>query len=257
MRQITVRQITIQNTYRHLLLLFGILLSTGCTTLNGPPNPGDPLESYNRSMFEFNQTLDKYAIKPAAQGYNLIMPNFARKSVHNFFSNIDDIVVFINKLLQFKVAEATETSARFAFNTTFGLLGLIDVSSSMNLPKYNEDFGQTLAVWGVGSGPYIVLPVIGPSNFRYTVGFTIDSTYFDPIFRRQKSKQRLTTLSIKYIDIRAGVLKATNIIDNTAPDVYAFTRDAWLQRRQYLIYDGNPPDNSGFSNEELFNDDLN
>ncbi|VAW54994.1 Outer-membrane-phospholipid-binding lipoprotein MlaA [hydrothermal vent metagenome] len=241
-------------------LLITYLLSSGCATLDGPPNPDDPFESYNRSMFAFNETVDKYAFKPAAEGYQAIMPNFASKGVSNFFSNVDDIVVFVNQLLQFKLAEAVATSARFVFNTTFGLLGLIDVASDMDLPKHNEDFGQTLATWGVGSGPYIVMPLIGPLTIRDTAGLAVDWTYFDPIFNRQTLRQSLVTLTIKYIDVRAGLLKATNILDETVPDKYAFVRDAYLSRREFLIYDGNPPDdfneNELFDDEGLFEDDL-
>lgn len=235
------------------LLFITFLLSSGCATIEGPANPDDPFESFNRSMFAFNDNVDKYAFKPAAQGYNFIMPSFASKGVSNFFSNVDDIVVFFNQLLQFKFAEAVSTSARFAFNTTFGLLGLIDVASHMDLPKYNEDFGQTLAVWGVPSGAYVVLPFIGPRTVRDTAGLAVDWTYFDPVFKRQTLQQSLITLTVKYIDIRAGLLKASNILDETVPDRYAFVRDAWLLRRQFLIYDGHPPEE--FSDEELFNDD--
>jgi phospholipid-binding lipoprotein MlaA len=238
---------------RALFLLIAALLSSGCATLDGPPNPDDPFESYNRSMFAFNETVDKYAFKPAAQGYQFIMPNFASKGVSNFFSNVDDIVVFLNQLLQFKFTEAAATSARFVFNTTFGLLGLIDVASDMDLPKHSEDFGQTLAYWGVGSGPYIVMPLIGPLTIRDTAGLAVDWTYFDPIFKRQTLRQSLITLTIKYIDIRAGLLKASNILDETVPDKYAFVRDAYLSRREFLIYDGNPPDD--FNEDELFDDE--
>jgi len=239
--------------FQTITLLIALLLSSGCTTLDGPPNPDDPFESYNRSIFAFNEAADKYAIKPVAQGYDFIMPDFASKGVSNFFSNVDDIVVFVNQLLQFKLAEAAATSARFVFNTTFGLLGLIDFASDMDLPKHNEDFGQTLATWGVGSGPYIVMPLIGPLTIRDTAGLAVDWTYFDPIFNRQTLQQSIVTLSIKYIDIRAGLLKATNIIDETVPDKYAFVRDAYLSRREFLIYDGNPPDD--FSEDELFDDE--
>jgi len=235
------------------LLCITFLLSSGCATIEGPANPDDPLESFNRSMFTFNDNVDKYAFKPAAQGYNFIMPSFASKGVSNFFSNVDDIVVFFNQLLQFKLAEAASTSARFVFNTTFGLLGLIDVATHMDLPKYNEDFGQTLAVWGVPSGAYVVLPFIGPRTIRDTAGLAVDWTYFDPVFNRQTLQQSLVTLTIKYIDIRAGLLKASNILDETVPDRYAFVRDAWLLRREFLIYDGHPPEE--FSDEELFEDD--
>ena len=239
--------------FQIITLLITLLLGSGCATLDGPPNPDDPFESYNRSIFAFNETVDKYAFKPAAQGYDFIMPDFASKGVSNFFSNIDDIVVFANQLLQFKLAEAAATSARFVFNTTFGLLGLIDVASDMDLPKQNEDFGQTLATWGVGSGPYIVMPLLGPLTVRDTAGLAVDWTYFDPIFKRQTLRQSLVTLTIKYVDLRAGLLKASNIIDETVPDKYAFVRDAYLSRREFLIYDGNPPDD--FSEEELFDDE--
>ena len=227
--------------------------------MDGPPNPDDPLESFNRSMFTFNENIDKYAFKPVAKGYNFVMPNFASKGVTNFFSNVDDIVVFFNELLQFKLAEAAATSARFVFNSTFGLLGLIDVASDMDLPKHNEDFGQTLAVWGVDSGPYLVLPLIGPMTVRDTAGLAVDWTYFDPIFKRQTLTQSLVTLTIKYIDMRAGLIKASNILDDTVPDKYAFMRDAWMLRREFLIYDGNPPEDFTedelFDDEDLFNDD--
>lgn len=244
----------IENKFiKYFLLLIAIFLSSGCTTLDGPANPDDPYESYNRSMFAFNETVDKYALKPVAKGYDFIMPSFASKGVSNFFSNVDDIVVFFNQLLQFKLRDAAATSARFVFNTTLGFLGLIDVATHMDLPKVNEDFGQTLANWGLDSGPYIVLPFIGPSTIRDTAGLAVDGTYFDPIFERQTTNQGLATLTIKYVDIRAGLLKATNILDDTVDDKYSYIRDAWLQRRQFLIYDGNPPEE--FSDEQLFGDD--
>ena len=235
------------------------LLASGCATLDGPPNPDDPLESFNRSMFAFNENADKYAFKPVAKGYNFVMPNFASKGVTNFFNNVDDIVVFFNELLQFKLAAAAATSARFVFNSTFGLLGFIDVASDMDLPKHNEDFGQTLAVWGVDSGPYLVLPFIGPSTIRDTAGLAVDWTYFDPVLNRQTLSASLLTLTIKYIDIRAGLIKTGNVLDDTVPDKYAFIRDAWMLRREFLIYDGNPPEDFNedelFDDEDLFNDD--
>ena len=237
----------------YLLLLITFLLCSGCATIEGPANPDDPFESFNRSMYEFNDTVDKYAIKPAAQTYDFLMPSFASKGVSNFFSNIDDVVVFFNELLQFKFAEAAATSARLVFNTTFGLLGLIDVATHMDLPKHNEDFGQTLAVWGVSSGPYLVLPFIGPMTIRDSAGLAVDWTYLDPVLQGQNTEQTMLTLGVKYIDIRAGLLKASNILDETVPDRYAFVRDAWQLRREFLIYDGNPPEE--YSDDELFEDD--
>jgi len=242
-----------------LLIFISCLFGSGCATVDGPANPDDPFESFNRSMFAFNENVDKYAMKPVAKGYKFIMPNAASRAVSNFFRNVDDIVVFFNEILQFKLAEAAATSARFVFNSSFGLLGLIDVASDMDLAKHNEDFGQTLAVWGVDSGPYLVLPFLGPLTVRDTAGLAVDWTYFDPIFRRQTLTESLVTLTIKYIDIRAGLLKASNILDETVPDKYAFIRDAWTLRREYLIYDGNPPDEFSedelFDDEDLFNDD--
>jgi len=241
------------------LYFITFLFSSGCATLEGPPNPDDPFESFNRSVFAFNEGFDKYAFKPVAKSYDFIMPSFASKGVSNFFSNVDDIVVFFNQLLQFKFASAAMTSARFVFNTTFGLLGFFDVATHMDLPKQHEDFGQTLAVWGVPQGPYMVLPFIGPITARDTAGLAVDWTYFDPIFKRQTLGQSLATLAIKYIDIRAGLIKATNIIDETVPDKYSFVRDAWLLRREFLIYDGHPPDelteDELFDDDDLFNDD--
>ena len=238
---------------RYCLLLIIILSGAGCTTLDGPPNPDDPYESFNRSMFAFNEGVDKYAFKPLAKGYNFIMPDFASKAVTNFFSNVDDIVVFFNQLLQFKLKAAAATSARVVFNTSFGLFGLIDVATEFDIPKQNEDFGQTLAVWGVPSGPYLVMPFIGPLSVRDTAGLAVDWTFFDPVFNRQTLRASLATLTIKYIDIRAGLLKASNILDETVPDKYAFVRDAWKLRREFLIYDGNPP--ADITEEELFNDE--
>jgi len=237
-----------------LLFSFSLALTTGCATLDGPPNPDDPLESYNRAMFSFNETMDRAIVKPVAKGYDWIMPGTLSTAVTNFFNNLDDIVVFANSLLQLKFHKAAVTSARLVWNTTIGLLGLIDVATHMDLPKQHEDFGQTLAHWGVGSGPYFVLPFLGPSTVRDGIGVPIDWILFDPVFQDKELDVIITALVIRYTDKRAGLLSATNIIDETAPDKYAFIRDAFLQRRQYLIHDGNPPE-TGLSDEELFGDD--
>jgi len=240
--------------YSVLFIFCSMSLASGCATLDGPPNPDDPLERYNRAMFSFNETMDKAILKPVAKGYNWIMPDILSTAVTNFFNNLDDIVVFANSLLQLKFQEAGETSARIVWNTTFGLFGLIDVASHMELPKQYEDFGQTLAFWGVDSGPYFVLPFLGPSTVRDGLSVPVDWVLFDPVFQDKELKVTLSLLVVRYTDKRAGLLQATNIIDETAPDKYAFIRDAYLQRRQYLIHDGNPPD-TGLSEEELFSDD--
>lgn len=230
-----------------------LLFCSACTTIE-VADPEDPFESYNRSMYAFNDNLDTYAIKPVAEGYKAITPDIVDTGISNFFSNIDDIVVVINDLFQFKFHQALSDTSRIVFNTVLGLGGLIDVASEFGLPKHNEDFGQTLGYWGVGSGPYLVLPLIGPSNIRDTGGFSVDTLAFDPLANIPDKTERYGAIGLKYIDIRADLLSATNVIDETAVDRYAFTRDAWKQRRKNLIYDGNPP--AGPSDEELFGEDL-
>lgn len=226
-----------------------------CATIEGPANPDDPYESFNRSMFAFNEGLDKYALKPLAKGYQAVTPDFVDTGVSNFFSNLDDILVVINDLLQLKFKQAAKDFSRFVYNTTFGLGGLIDFATGFGLPKNNEDFGQTLGYWGLDAGPYLVLPIVGASSVRDAVGFAVDSTQFDPVFQSiDDEATKWSLISLKYIDIRADLLSATNIIDETAPDKYAFIRDAWIQRRLNLVHDGNPPEE--FSDEDLFEDDL-
>ncbi len=242
------------NVFPPLLIICSIAFSSGCATLDGPPNPDDPLERYNRAMFSFNETMDKAIVKPVAKGYNWIMPNALNTGVTNFFSNVDDVVVFFNSLLQLKFQEAVSTSARIVWNTTVGLLGFIDVATHMDLPKYNEDFGQTLAFWGVDSGPYFVLPFLGPSTVRDGLSVPVDWFLFDPVFQDKELKVTLSLLVVRYTDKRADLISATDIIDETAPDKYAYIRDAYLQRRNYLIHDGNPPD-AGISEDELFKDE--
>ena len=255
-------------TYQPLIrsLFFTILIAlSGCTTLSQPTDPNDPLESYNRSVFEFNDDLDKHILKPVAQGYDAITPNTVQKGINNFFSNLDDFVVIVNDLLQFKVGQLGSDTARFLVNSTLGLAGLIDWASDMNLPKHNEDFGQTLGHWGVPPGPYFVLPFIGPSTIRDTGGLIVDTTELDPIWRQvedglpapQRDPDRAQIITaIKTIDLRASLLKAEKILDEAALDKYIFIREAYLQRREHLVYDGNPPKEAEVFNEnELFDFD--
>lgn len=242
------------NTIRTLFIVCGFVFGSGCATLDGPPNPDDPLERYNRAMFAFNESLDRAVVKPVAKGYNWIMPNALNRGVTNFFSNLNDIVVFGNSLLQLKFAQAIETSARVVWNTTVGLLGFIDVATHMDLPKQNEDFGQTLAFWGVDSGPFFMLPFLGPSTVRDGLSVPVDWILFDPVFQDRELKVTLSLLAVRYTDLRADLITATDIIDETAPDKYAYIRDAYLQRREYLIHDGNPPE-ADFTEDELFKDE--
>ena len=230
-----------------------LLLCSACATVK-TPNPDDPFERYNRAMFAFNDTLDKYALKPVAKGYKAVTPDMVDKGVTNFFSNIDDVIVLVNDIFQLKIKQAASDTTRIVFNTIIGLGGLIDVSTEFGLPKHNEDFGQTLGYWGVSSGPYFVLPFFGPSDIRDAGGFTVDTVEFDPLAKIPKKSERYTAISLKYIDIRADLLKATDIIDATAIDRYAYIRDAYMARRKNLVYDGNPPIDK--SEEDIFGDDL-
>lgn len=239
---------------KQLIIILLFSFNVGCATLNTPENPDDPFESFNRSMYSFNETLDKYAMKPIAQGYQAVTPDFVDTGISNFFSNLGDVLIFINEILQFKFHKAIETSARIAFNSTFGLFGFFDVASHLDMPKHDEDFGQTLGHWGVGSGPYLVLPFFGPSSVRDGIGLAVDFTALDVVYDDMSYRDQYSLLALKYIDKRADLLKAKDIIDETAPDPYAFIRDAWVQRRKNLVYDGNPPEEE--NEDKLFEDDL-
>ncbi len=232
---------TLNPLLKKLILIFSITLLSACASVPGGPSEGDPFESYNRAMFSFNDTLDEYILKPVAEGYDAIMPIPAKTGVSNFFSNIGDIFVIFNDILQFKFKQAIEDASRLVFNSTIGLYGLIDVATPMGLPKHNEDLGQTLATWGVADGPYIVLPFFGPSTIRDTAGLIVETAY-DPINEIKDDDARYATIALRVVDTRYKLLKASRIVDQAALDKYSFVRDAYLQFRKNLIYDGNPPE---------------
>jgi phospholipid-binding lipoprotein MlaA len=221
------------------LLLIAALLS-GCASVPGPTDPEDPFEGFNRAIYGFNETVDGLVLKPAAQGYNAIMPDPLSKGVSNFFSNLEDVVVVFNDILQLKLEQAAQDSARIFFNSTIGLLGFIDVSSGMDLPKHQEDFGQTLGYWGVGPGPYLVLPFFGPRDVRDTAGLVAD-IYVNPQYDITPDDTQTALNIVDTLDTRAGLLSASRVLDEAALDPYLFVRDAYLQRRDNLVYDGNPP----------------
>ncbi|GAA0686930.1 VacJ family lipoprotein [Marinobacterium maritimum] len=194
----------------------------------------DPWEGFNRSIFSFNETLDRYAVKPLAQGYRYVTPDIAEKGVSNFFDNLSDVGNLFNNLLQFKFDAAGKTFARLTFNTTFGLAGLVDVATPMGIEEHTEDFGQTLGHWGVGSGPYLVLPFIGPSTVRDGVALPVDWAV-DPVGEVDHVPTRNSLYALRLLDTRSRLLKAEQIISG---DKYSFVRDAYLQRRAYQIDDG-------------------
>jgi phospholipid-binding lipoprotein MlaA len=218
------------------LVLAGTL--AGCATSGG--NPGDPLEPFNRAMFSFNDAVDTAVMKPVAKGYRAVLPGFVRTGVSNFFSNVEDVWICVNDLLQGKFQRGLGDFGRVLFNTTLGIGGLFDFASDAGLQKNNEDFGQTLGWWGVGSGPYLVLPFLGPSTTRDSLAFLVDSEA-DLVWRIDNVPVRNSAVALRYVDRRAGILDATSLIDAAALDKYTFVREAFLQRRRNLVYDGNPP----------------
>lgn len=203
----------------------------------------DPWEPINRSIFSFNETVDDYLFRPVARGYKWIMPDPIQLAVGNVFSNLNDIPVTVNNLLQLKFSNALTSSMRFVVNSTVGLAGLIDLASNMGLGKHDEDFGQTLGHHGVASGPYVVLPFLGPSSARDAGGRVLDIVT-DPVFVGSFFVAPFIGPIVgasRATDTRAGLLKSEKTLDEAALDKYQFVRDAYLQRRRSLVHDGNPP----------------
>ena len=214
-----------------------LVLLGGCA---GTGNPRDPLEPINRGIYQFNDGVDKVLIKPAAEFYRFAIPEFMRTGVSNFFSNLNDVIVALNSLLQGKLTQAGSDAARLIVNSTVGLLGLFDVATGIGLEKHNEDFGQTLGYWGIGDGPYLVLPLIGPSSARDTVGWVGDY-YTWPVTYVEHDRERNILIAVRFVTARADLLEASRILETAALDPYEFVRDAYLQRRRNLVYDGKPP----------------
>ena len=218
---------------RKLAITTGIVLTLSASAVQAQQE-NDPWEGFNRAMFSFNDGLDRAVIKPVTQGYRYVTPEIAQTGVNNFFENLRDVRTLFNNLLQGKVHNALEDFSRITFNTTFGLGGLIDVATPMGIAKNDEDFGQTLGYWGVSSGPYVVLPLFGPSTVRDTVGMVPD-WHLDPVNYVDDRAARNSLRALRIIDTRSQLMDAERIISG---DRYIFIRDAYLQRREYLINDG-------------------
>lgn len=222
------------NTMGLIGSIFLAVMLTGCATQANK----DPLEGLNRGIYKFNDTADKAVIKPIAGAYKAVLPSPIRTGVNNFFDNLGTVVTAINDLLQFKFSKAMDDAGRFVINSTVGILGVIDVASMDNVPKHNEDFGQTLGYWGVGNGAYLVLPFFGPSSLRDTTGLVVDTVAFDPISYIDDPRTRNQMRLVKFVDKRAQYLPASDLLDDAALDPYAFMRDAYLQRRESQVKDG-------------------
>lgn len=225
---------------RKFALAASALVLAGCSTLT-PRLTGDPLEPVNRGVFTFNEALDRTILVPVSTAYRDITPSPVRTGIGNFFHNFQDAWSAVNLLLQGRPGDAGSDFMRFGINTVFGLAGFIDWAEPLGLERHDEDLGQTLGKWGVGPGPYLVLPLLGPSTLR-------DVT--DVPFALQISPDQLVhdslvlngMAAVRVVNARANLLGATQVIDEIALDKYQFIRDAYLQRRRNLIYDGNPPD---------------
>ena len=204
-------------------------------------NAKDPWEGFNRSVFQLNDKIDQNVTKPIAQAYVDVTPNFVRTGVRNFFGNISDAWSATNSALQFKPKQALEGFARVLINTTIGVYGLIDWATPMKLERHSEDFGQTLGVWGVGSGPYVVLPLLGPSTLRDSSALLALDVQATPVKRVRPKENMYELTALNLTDKRAKYLGLEQELDEAALDRYSFVRDVYLQKRRSDIYDGDPP----------------
>ena len=230
-----------------LALAAGVLALLGACASGPTAHPSDPFEPFNRSVDRFNTAIDEAALKPLATAYKEHTPDPVRTGVRNFFSNLSDVWSVVNNLLQFKPKQALETSGRIAVNTVFGLLGVIDVASDMNLERNKEDLGQTLGYWGVPPGPYLVLPLWGPSTVRDATGTVVELVAGDPVIQIHDPWTFGGVFGLRVVDRRAAYLQAGEMLNEVAFDKYTFTRQVWLQKRRSDVHDGDPPDEPGLN----------
>jgi phospholipid-binding lipoprotein MlaA len=230
---------TARDPARLLGLIVVLLIASGCAT-PGRTTPSDPLKGLNRAVYKFNDTLDRAAVKPAAKGYRAITPRWFRTGVGHFFSNLVYPTTIINQLLQGKPGLSLKDTGRFLVNTTIGIGGLLDVATPLGLESHDEDFGQTLAVWGIGSGPFINLPLFGPSSLRDAPSRVVD--YFtDPLtYVDLSTGADLGVRALDLLNARVELLSVDSTLRSTF-DPYVFVRDAWAQQREFEIFDGDPP----------------
>jgi phospholipid-binding lipoprotein MlaA len=225
---------------RALLAVTVIALTTGCAT--GPnANPADPFEPMNRQVSRFNDGLDDAVLRPVATVYRQALPSLVRTGINNFFGNLSDVWSFADSVAQLKLQDSAQTFMRVSVNTVFGLGGLLDIGTEAGIDRHSEDFGQTLGRWGVPSGPYLVLPLLGPSTLRDATALIVDFQG-DPVNAVSDIPVRNSMYALRLVDIRSNLLRASQLIDDAALDKYSFTRDAFLQRRRNEIHDGNLPD---------------
>ncbi|MDB6002714.1 MAG: putative lipoprotein [Rhizobacter sp.] len=215
----------------------------GCATTGTSPGQRlDPFESWNRKVFSFNESLDQNVVAPVARGYRAVVPGFVRQGVTNVFNNFADGWSAVNNFLQGKGEAGFQDLTRFGTNTVFGFLGVLDIATEMGLEHHYEDFGQTLGVWGFGAGAYIVWPILGPSSVRDTVAMPLDRGIASPVAYIDDTGVAIGVGVLQLINARSNFLGASGIIDDIALDKYTFVRDAYLQRRRSLVFDGDAPE---------------
>ena len=223
-----------------LVCLLGSALLPGCATTGSMDEYKDPFEKYNRAIYKFNDGFDKALLQPVAKGYRKIIPSPVRRSVGNFFRNLLEPTTIINDLLQGKFEQAVNDTLRLVYNTSFGLLGLFDVATAIGIERHQEDFGQTFAVWGFKPGPYIMLPFLGPTNFRDGVGLLPYYFATDPRLYNSDTTINVALILTNAVDSRSQLLTGSKLLELQL-DPYSFLRETYNQRRINLIYDGDPP----------------
>lgn len=232
-----------------LIIIAVLFISPTAFAQDEYENNVDPWEGFNRKIFAFNDVADRYLLKPAAKGYQFVLPQIVDDGVSNIFNNLGEVITFVNSILQFKPKKTAITTGRFLINSTVGLLGFFDVAQKMGLEYSPEDFGQTFAHWGVSAGPYLVLPILGSSTLRDTAGLVPDTLAYPTAFIEHISTRNASTV-VRKLDDRADLLKAEEVMFG---DKYTFIRDAYLQNREYLIKDGVVEDDFG---DEDFDEDY-
>jgi len=235
-----------------------LLQISGCASSPAAPKneraSSDPWEPLNRSIHTFNYNIDRVTLKPLAKGYEAIVPATMRRGINNFSSNLLIPLSIVNNLLQGKIRQATSETGRFLANSIWGVLGFADVGSDLGLEKYREDFGQTLAVWGVPDGPYVVIPILGPRTLRDATMIPLNFAA-DPLFHLEHDRTRRTIYLVRAVDLRARLFTAESLIEDSF-DRYLSIRESYLQNRQFLVYDGDPPEDEDFYDDfEDFEDE--
>lgn len=241
---------------RLAVLLAAASLTVGCagTSSKSAPSEADPLESFNRVSYRFSDAIDRVILKPVAKGYEIIIPRPLRRGVTNASRNLRTPLDSINNLLQGKTDAAASDFARFLLNSTVGIAGLFDVATAMGMDQNNEDFGQTLAVWGVPAGPYVYVPILGPFTLRDAIMIPFNQLA-DPLFYLDDRSTRDKIYLLRAIDLRQRLFAAEKLIKKS-PDRYIAIRESYLQRREYLVYDGDPPVDDDFYDDFLEDDEM-